>query len=140
MAGGTRSYEMALRLVRKGHEVHVVTSSTDLTSDSDKWFVETIDGITVHWLPVAYSNSMGFVRRLLAFSEFARKAGRYASKLEADVVFATSTPLTIAIPGIKASKALNAPMVFEVRDLWPDIPIALGVLKSPITQVFGAGT
>jgi glycosyltransferase involved in cell wall biosynthesis len=134
MAGGTRSYEMALRLVRKGHQVHVVTSSTDVTADSGGWVVEKIDGITVHWLPVAYSNSMGFARRLLAFSDFARKAGKYASKLEADVVFATSTPLTIAIPGIKASRALKAPMVFEVRDLWPDIPIALGVLKSPVTK------
>lgn len=134
MAGGTRSYEMALRLVRKGHQVHVVTSRTDAATETGDWFVETIDGITVHWLPVAYSNSMSFSRRLMAFSEFARKAGRYASKLEADVVFATSTPLTIAIPGIKAAKALKVPMVFEVRDLWPDIPIALGVLKSPVTK------
>src|SRR5690606_10279956 len=46
----------------------------------------------------------------------------------------TSTPLTIAIPGVLAARRLGVPMVFEVRDLWPDIPIALGVLKNPLAK------
>lgn len=135
MAGGTRSYEMARRLVSRGHQVHVITARTDGTGDPGVWSVESVDGIMVHWLPVRYSNSMGFGRRILAFSEFARKAGRYATRLQGDVVFASSTPLTIAIPGIKVSRSLKIPLVFEVRDLWPDVPIALGVLKSPITKL-----
>lgn len=47
------------------------------------------------------------------------------------MVFATSTPLTIAIPAIWAKKRLGVPMVFEVRDLWPEMPIAIGALTSP---------
>src|SRR5690606_10899950 len=38
---------------------------------------------------------------------------------------------TIALPGIYASRRLGVPMVFEVRDLWPTVPIALRALKSP---------
>ncbi|MEP1213739.1 MAG: glycosyltransferase family 4 protein [Marinobacter sp.] len=134
MSGGTRSYEMARRLVKAGHDVHMVTSRTDGKLKGNNWSLEIIEGIHVHWLPVPYSNAMSYTRRLLAFTSFARKAGQYASQLEADVVFATSTPLTIAIPAVKASKALAAPLVFEVRDLWPEVPIALGVLKSPVTK------
>ncbi|PPI86025.1 glycosyltransferase WbuB [Marinobacter maroccanus] len=134
MSGGTRSYEMARRLVAAGHEVHIVTSSTDPDEALNDWYEEMVDGIHVHWLPVPYSNTMGFAKRLIAFSTFARKAGRYASKLSGDIVFATSTPLTIAIPGVRASRTLKVPLVFEVRDLWPEIPIALNVLKSPITK------
>jgi glycosyltransferase involved in cell wall biosynthesis len=131
MAGGTRSYEMARRLVAKGHEVHIVTSWRDATPHRD-WFETMVDGIHVHWLPVPYSNHMGFADRVRAFLRFALKAGPRAASLGGDVVFATSTPLTIAIPGAWTSWRLKAPMVFEVRDAWPAIPIAMGVLRNPL--------
>lgn len=132
MSGGTRSYEMARRLARNGHEVHVVTSWQGDTLEKG-WFYEGIDNVNVHWLPVPYSNSMGFAARIKAFFRFAFLAGKKAAEIGGDLVFATSTPLTIAIPGVFASKKINAPMVFEVRDLWPEIPIALGVLNNPVS-------
>lgn len=130
MAGGTRSYEMARRLVALGHEVDLVTSARD--RDVGDWRVTDEAGIRVHWLPVAYDNSMGFTARLRAFVRFAVAAARRATALRADVVFATSTPLTIVLPGLYASRVQRIPLVFEVRDLWPEVPIALGVLRSPI--------
>ncbi|WP_313493960.1 glycosyltransferase family 4 protein [Psychrobacter faecalis] len=131
MSGGTRSYEMAKRLVESGHEVHMITSWTKDTNQDD-WFYELIDGIHVHWLPNTYNNKMSFKRRLMAFSKFAIAATRKAISIkESDIIFATSTPLTIAIPGIIASKVKKTPMVFEVRDLWPEVPIAMGVLNKP---------
>lgn len=133
MSGGTRSYEMARRLVQSGHEVHIVTSWRKPTDTSD-WFDEQIDGIHVHWLPVAYDNSMPFWQRIRAFVRFALASGRKAIALGGDVVFATSTPLTIALPGALAAWTLKIPMVFEVRDLWPDIPIAMGFLRNPVTK------
>jgi glycosyltransferase involved in cell wall biosynthesis len=51
-----------------------------------------------------------------------------------DVVFATSTPLTIAIPGVYAKRKLKVPLVFEVRDLWPELPIVMGAIRSPILK------
>ncbi|MDC0664175.1 glycosyltransferase family 4 protein [Marinobacter sp. SS21] len=133
MVGGTRSYEMAKRMVMAGHQVEMVTTRTDGAINGSDWVVEEVDGIRVHWLPVNYSNAMGIARRLLAFTEFARRASAYASRLQGDVVFASSTPLTIAIPGVKASKNLKVPLVFEVRDLWPEIPIAMGALNFPFS-------
>jgi len=47
-------------------------------------------------------------------------------------VFATSTPLTIIIPAFFYKKIKKLPMVFEVRDLWPELPIAVGAIKNPI--------
>ena len=133
MSGGTRSYEMARRLVAAGHEVHIITSWRDYT-EHESWFYENIDGIHVHWLPVEYSNKMSFTRRIVAFFSYAFRAGKKAIQVGGDLVFATSTPLTVAIPGVQVSKKLKVPMVFEVRDLWPELPIAVGALKNPISK------
>jgi len=77
---------------------------------------------------------MGNLPRIFAFLHFAVMASLRATRLPADVIFATSTPLTVAIPGIIGSTLRRRPLVFEVRDLWPDVPIALGALKSPVTK------
>jgi glycosyltransferase involved in cell wall biosynthesis len=134
MTGGTRSYEMAKRLVEKGHEVHMITTWREKTREKH-WFQEDVAGINVHWLPVPYSNHMNFKQRLNAFIEYALKAGRYAISIGGDIVFATSTPLTIALPAIKVKRTLKIPLVFEVRDLWPELPIAIGELKNPILKL-----
>jgi glycosyltransferase involved in cell wall biosynthesis len=127
--GGTRSYEMGRRLVRMGHQVNMVTTRRE--AGFGGWRVRDVSGMKVHELGVPYSNHMSNARRILAFLHFALAASWKAAALQADVVFATSTPLTVAIPGLAASLARRIPMVFEVRDLWPDVPIALGALKSP---------
>lgn len=134
MSGGTRSYEMARRLVAAGHEVHMVTSWRRPDKSSQDWFETTEAGIHVHWLPVPYSNHMSYGERIRAFFRFARQAGEKAKALGGDVIFATSTPLTIAIPAVSASKKHKVPMVFEVRDLWPELPIAIGALNNPILK------
>lgn len=131
MPGGTRSYEMARRLVSSGHEVHMVTSWRQ-GDKADDWFVTNEAGIKVHWLPVTYSNHMSYRERISAFFRFAFRSLRKVNELDADVVFATSTPLTIAIPAVLAARNKKIPMVFEVRDLWPELPVALGALRNPI--------
>lgn len=131
MPGSVRSFELAKRLVRAGHEVHVITAWRE--DDGRRGWSSTVeDGVEVHWYPVAYSNRMGFWRRIRAFVIFAWMAATRAVRTGADIVYATSTPLSIAIPGIVASRRLGVPMVFEVRDQWPDVPIALGVLRNPV--------
>jgi glycosyltransferase involved in cell wall biosynthesis len=132
MGGGIRSYEMARRLAADGHEVHLLTTDRDARRLSCRWRVERIEGFTVHWLPVPYRNSMGFASRIAAFLAFAAMAGPKAVLVGGDVVIATSTPLTIAIPGIFAKLILRRPMIFEVRDLWPSVPIAMGALRNPV--------
>ena len=133
MAGGTRSYEMARRLAGAGHDVHMVTTRTDDSgSRFPRWISEEIDGIHVHSLTLAYNNRMSIRRRLVSFAAFALLSAGKTVRLSGDVVLASSTPLTIAIPAISARLLQRVPVVFEVRDLWPEIPIAMGALRSPL--------
>jgi glycosyltransferase involved in cell wall biosynthesis len=78
---------------------------------------------------------MGYRSRVGAFLKFAMSAARRAANLEGDVVFASSTPLTIALPAAYAAWRKRIPMVFEVRDLWPEMPIAVGALKNPLLRL-----
>ena len=129
MPGSTRSFEMARRLVTSGHEVTMITSRRD-KHQQENIGLSNEDGIQVVWLPVAYSNHMSFLRRIISFLLFSIRATLKGKKIKADLIFASSTPLTIAIPAVWVSKMKKIPMVFEVRDLWPEIPIAVGALKS----------
>ncbi|WP_460451799.1 glycosyltransferase family 4 protein [Alsobacter sp. SYSU BS001988] len=131
---GNRSYEFSRLLVQAGHEVHVVTSFQNTTSAQRAPWTSVADGITVHWLPIPYSQKMSFKRRMRAFAQFALRSATLAGSLDADVVFATSGPLSIAIPGIYAAWRQRVPLVFEVRDLWPEGAIQLGVLKNPMLK------
>jgi glycosyltransferase involved in cell wall biosynthesis len=134
MTGGIRSYEQARRLVARGHEVHVIT--TDITPGKRAlgWRRTVDDGVHVHWFSVPYSNNMSYARRLRAFAEFMVLAAVKAARLKGDLVFATSTPLTVAVPGVIAAKLRRVPFVFEVRDLWPEVPIEMGALRNPVAR------
>lgn len=135
-ATGTRSYEMARRLLSAGHKVTMICGVNDATRqcfDQSRRVNEVeIDGIRVVCIAEPYGNRMGFARRVWAFARFAHTAARVVSGLRADLVFATSTPLTVGRPGMKGAKHLGVPFVFEVRDLWPELAIALGVIKNPL--------
>lgn len=132
MSGGTRSYEMARRLVAAGHEVHMITTDQRSGSHGRGWSETTEEGIKVYWANVPYNNQMSFLKRIGAFLSFALRATKKAVMLDGDIIFATSTPLTIAIPALLVSVWKHRPFVFEVRDLWPDVPIALGVIRNPL--------
>ena len=137
-SGGTRSYEFARALAARGHEVTMVCGQGPreffgFTRDERRgWDRGTVDGIDVIALPLAYSNRDNLLRRALVFLRFAWRSVGIALRADCELIFATSTPLTAALPGI-ASKLLRrrAPFVFEVRDLWPELPRALG-MKNPL--------
>jgi len=134
MTGGIRSYEQARRLVARGHTVHVITADITPGKRALGWRRTEDDGVHVHWFSVPYSNHMSYARRLRAFAEFMVLAAAKATALKADLVFATSTPLTVAVPGVIAARLRRVPFVFEVRDLWPEVPIEMGALRNPIAR------
>ena len=134
MAGGMRAYEHARRLVARGHTVHVITADITPGRRSLGWRRTLEDGVHVHWFSVPYSNNMSYARRLRAFAEFMVLAAAKATRLNADLVFATSTPLTVAVPGVIAARLRRVPFVFEVRDLWPEVPIEMGALRHPAAR------
>ncbi len=140
---GTRSYEFARRLVEKGHRVTLMTSGRcteeRLTVPPGARFIRVeVDGIQVVPIAAAYADGLkgtgmsGYVR-MAHFHHFARLAAKVGRQLDRpDVVFATHTPLTIGLPGIKLARHFGVPFVFEVRDLWPDALVNCGALKNPL--------
>jgi glycosyltransferase involved in cell wall biosynthesis len=130
-AGGTRSYEFARRFVERGHSVRMVTAGA---GDS------ITDGIEVVGVRGAYSDymratAMSNLGRMAAFARFAIGATVAALRgPRPDVIYATSPPLTMALPALAAALRWRAPLVFEVRDLWPEAPIQMGALRNPLAQ------
>lgn len=137
-SAGTRSYEMARALVGEGHEVTMVCGSysqgnTGLDVPFKKGVRQgAVQGINVIEFELAYANDMGFLLRTWIFLKFALRSSWVALSKPADVVFATSTPLTAGIPGILARWLRGRKFVFEVRDLWPELPEAMGVIRNPV--------
>ena len=138
---GTRSYALAKKLIDAGHSVSMICSVSDETAAT--FDVRSgvkqydVDGIDVHCVGGRYSNRMSFYQRLMFFRAFAQAATRIACSItKSDLVYATSTPLSVGIPGMKAAKSLGIPFVFEVRDLWPELPIALGKLRNPMLKMY----
>lgn len=133
--GGTRSYEFARHLVRRGHEVTILTAARG--AQPRRRDLEGIEVVEVGGASSDYVSATGksYPARIAGFARFA--AGAAVASVRArrpDVVFATSPPLTIGLPGMVAARRHRVPLVFEVRDLWPEAPIQMGALPNPWAQ------
>lgn len=125
--GSTRSYWICKHLVNKGHKLTVITSR----KANSKYKIGEIDNINIIYLNVKYNQKMNFFRRIFSFLLFTIKASFISFKIpNIDLVIATSTPLTIGIPALILKKYKKIPYIFEVRDLWPEVPIQMGILKN----------
>lgn len=128
---GTRVYEFAKEWVRQGHEVTVVSSiyvKSDLKATKfieDQYF----DGIHVKVLNVRIDNKQSFMKRIWSFVLYSIMASYYAVTLKADVVIASSGPITVGLPGLLARYIRKRKLVFETRDLWPEGAIELGIIN-----------
>lgn len=128
--GATRSYYLAKGLVRAGVEVEMITAHSEHFYD-----VRIIDGIRVHYLPVRYKQGFDFLQRVWAFWLFVRKAKQLIRKLpRPDYLYISSTPLTTGWIGLWAKRKFALPYIFEVRDLWPDAPVQVGVIRNPFLK------
>lgn len=135
---GIRSYAMAQALIKNGHNVTIVCGSSNSAQSGLKVpFINgvrrgIVDGIKVVEFNLPYSNNLSFKQRATTFLNFALKSVKLSLVEDYDIVFSTTTPLTASIPGIVAKWFRRKPFVFEVRDLWPELPKAMGVIKNPI--------
>jgi Glycosyltransferase len=129
---------MARQLIARGHKVTMVCAKQgkgglDLSGNPEAPMHEgMIDGIRVIQFNLEYSNYMSLPRRALIFLRFALRSVGLALRMDYDLLFATTTPLTAGIPGIFARLLRGKPFVFEVRDLWPELPRAMGVVTNPL--------
>jgi glycosyltransferase involved in cell wall biosynthesis len=129
--GGTRSYEFARRFAAHGHRVRMVTAGGGRRALEG---VEVV-GVRGGYADYVSATSVSYPRRMLAFGRFALAAT--AATLRSprpDVIYATSPPLTMALPALAAAARWRAPLVFEVRDLWPEAPIQMGALRNPLLR------
>ena len=129
--GSTRSYDLSKKFIEEGHQVTFITSSAFLTGDFNKrWTIIKQDNLLLHVLKSNYNNKLKFRKRIVEFIRFMVFASLRSLKIKADVVVATSTPLSIGIPALFKKIFSGIPYIFEVRDVWPDVPIAMGIIKN----------
>ena len=133
---GTRVYEFTKKWVEKGHKVIVVTSVYAKSDIRAKKFLETqeIDGIILKIINVTIDNKQSFLKRIYTFLVYSFFSIFYAFTLKCDLVISSSGPITAGIPGLIAKIFRRKKFIFEVRDLWPEAPIELGVLKNKFIQ------
>ena len=133
-SGGTRSYWISKELLKRGHRVTMLTS--DIRGKGEKDIVrKNIDGIEAIYLKVPYSQKMSVIQRLLSFVRFMFRSTWIALKeKDLDLIIATSTPLTVGFPALVVNKLKKTPYLFEVRDLWPEVPIQMGALNNKLAQ------
>ncbi len=132
-AYSTRFYEFTRRWAAAGHRVTVVTSIYDKSDLQPHGFLSRfeIEGVRVLAMNLKLSNKHGIVKRLWTFFLYSALSCWYALTLPADVVVASSGPITVGVPGLLARWLRGVPMIFEVRDLWPEGAVQLGMLRAP---------
>jgi glycosyltransferase involved in cell wall biosynthesis len=137
----TRSFAFARALAAAGHRVTLVTgryqgAQTGLSGAFRHGRRQgRVAGFEVVECDIPYANAMGFAARTTAFLRYAVAAGRLALRLKPDLVVASSTPLTVALPALLAKAICGIPFIFEIRDPWPELPRAMGAVPKPLLPV-----
>lgn len=138
--GGTRHFEMAKYLALRGHEVTVITSNINHKTNEEildlegKRFKEEINnGIKVIRVR-SFKNYKGSkLKRLFNYISFMYNSFITGLRIEKNsIIIASSPPIFTGIVGLILSKIKKSKFVFEVRDLWPDFLVDMGLLKNPI--------
>ncbi len=141
-APANRTYEHARQWVEAGHDVTVVTGFPNhpdgIIPEEYRGEVireETIDGIEVLRTWLYATPNAGVVRRVANFLSFATTSTVFGRLLtdRPDVVAATSPQFFVGLAGLALSRLFDVPYVLEIRDLWPESAIELGVLNDPVT-------
>jgi len=129
---GTRVYEFASEWVKAGHEVTVVSSVYSKSDITATKLIESqlYNGIKVKVINIYIDNRQSFLKRVWSFVAYSVMSSYFALILKADIVIASSGPITVGFPGLVARYLRRRKMVFEVRDLWPQGAIELGILRN----------
>src|SRR5690348_2746262 len=131
-----RAYEHARRWVEAGVCVTVVTSIPNFPTGrplppyrNRPYQREILDGIEVVRVWTLLAPNRGVLRRSLDFLSFAATGFLAGVFQKADVIVATSPQLLTGLAGRWLAAAKRKPWIFEVRDLWPDSIVSVGVMK-----------
>lgn len=136
-APATRTYEHAIRWVKAGHKVTVITCVPNFPEGKvfdgfkNRWYqTKELDGINVVRVKTFITANEGFVKRILDYMSFMVTgfiAGLFQKK--PDVIVATSPQFFCACAGWALSAIRRKPFVFELRDIWPASITAVGAME-----------
>jgi glycosyltransferase involved in cell wall biosynthesis len=137
-AGGTRHFELTSRLVKQGHRATIIASDVDYLTGTRKTArrrlvtEQDLDGVRILNAYTYSSIHRSFLQRVISFLSFACTSLFAATKAgKADVVMGTTPPIFQAVSAWLAAAMRRRPFLLEIRDLWPEFAIDIGVLKNP---------
>jgi glycosyltransferase involved in cell wall biosynthesis len=132
--GGTRHFEFARLLASRGHRVTVIASPVSyITGGHTKETHAEMEGVTILRAAVYDAHHKSFFHRVLAFFSFMISSFWIGLGVKrVDVVWGTSPPIFQGVTAWLLARIKGAKFLFEVRDLWPQFAIAVGVLKNPL--------
>jgi glycosyltransferase involved in cell wall biosynthesis len=138
-AGGTRHYEFAQHCLRAGNQFSIVASdlsyATGARVEGARGLVteQAVNGVRVlraYTLPCLHRSFAWRIVSFLSFTVTSALAGLRAGPV--DVVMGTSPPIFQAASAWLVSALRRKPFLLEIRDLWPEFAINMGVLKNPL--------
>ena len=130
--GALRSYYLAKALSDRGIQTVIISAHNEA-----KYRQEDVEGVDVHYLPVAYDNKFGFIARSISFLKFAWQSARLACQLpDVSICYAMSVPLTVGLAAFWIKRRRKIPFLFEVGDLWPDAPVQMGIVQNYFLRQF----
>lgn len=143
--GGTRHHEFARLLSARGHQVTVIASPVSYitgtpTSASPSPFSQKMRAdkgggreVTILRASVYQALHKSFVHRVFAFISFMASSFWLGLGVRnVDIVWGTSPPIFQGVTAWALARMKGAKFLFEVRDLWPQFAVAVGVLTNPL--------
>lgn len=137
--GGTRHYELIQHARRKGHDFTVVTSNLSYLTGRPAVertalvTTEVVDGISLlraYTVPALHRSFVWRVVSFLSFMVTSVLAGLRARNV--DLVMGTTPPIFQAVSAWCIAALRRKPFLLEVRDLWPEFAVDMGVLRNPV--------
>ncbi|OON70573.1 glycosyltransferase family 4 protein [Hymenobacter sp. CRA2] len=130
----SRHYSLLAHMARR-HRVTLITTNTWERQRLTHEYPWLPAGVEMLAADIPYHNRMGVAARGWAFSKYVAYAVRQGLRIaRPDVVWGISTPLTAAWAAAQVARLRRVPWVFEVQDLWPSFPIAMGAVPNPLAQ------
>jgi glycosyltransferase involved in cell wall biosynthesis len=134
--GGTRHYEFARWLAARGHRITVIASPISYMTGAPSAASRDIPagapaGVTILRASVYSAHHRSFAHRMLAFFSFMFSSFWIGLGIpDVDLVWGTSPPIFQGVTAWLLARFKRAKFLFEVRDLWPQFAIAVGVLRN----------